>query len=71
MKLIFLFTSHGAAPEGSGRFWNPKEKTINHFAVERGGLPTEGYLYLLQKLKENKVFNEIIVFIESARHPGS
>ena len=66
-RLIFLYMSEGCAPPNSNTPWDPKTKSKNKYV---GGLESEGYLYILKRLSETKVFDEIIIFIESNRGPG-
>ena len=71
MRLIFLFTSHGAAPRGSKVSWSPDTPAKNRFAVGEGGLPSEGYLYFLKRMLATGIVDEVIIFIESNRGTGS
>ena len=66
-RLIFLYMSEGCAPPNSNTPWDPKTKSKNKYAL---GLESEGYLYILRRLSETKVFDEILIFIESNRGPG-
>lgn len=65
MRLIFLYVTDGAA--GSQALWNPKKQTRNRFAH---GLPTEGYFWMLHRMLETKIVDEILVIVESNRGPG-
>jgi len=71
MRLIFLYTQCGAADDTKPIAWQPKAPTRNFFAVESGGFQSEGYAWLLKRLKETKVFDDVLVFIESNRYPGT
>ena len=71
MRLVFLYTSVSPNPVGSNSPWNPKEETKNFYAVNGNGLLSEGYFYLLKKMLEEKIVDELIIFIESAKSPGS
>lgn len=71
MRLIFLFTSYGSAGRGSKVGWSPDTPAKNKFAVGEGGLPSEGYLYLLKRMLATAIVDEIIIFIESNRGTGS
>jgi hypothetical protein len=66
MRVVFLYTNQGAGDI----VWNPKAESKNHFLGVHG-LETEGYFYMLLKLKEIGAIDDFIVFIESARHPGT
>jgi glycosyltransferase involved in cell wall biosynthesis len=68
MRLIFLFTREGAA--GKDATYDPSVPSGNHFAVNEGGLKSEGYMWLLHRMKETKVVDDILIFIESNRRPG-
>lgn len=66
-RLIFLYMSYGCAPPGSNIPWNPLVESKNALTKT---IETEGYLYILRRLLETKVFDEILIFIESNRSPG-
>jgi hypothetical protein len=66
MRVVFLYTNDGA---GDGP-WDPKVESKNSF-VGVHGLPTEGYFHMFLKLKEIGAIDDLIVFIESNRSPGS
>jgi len=66
MRVVFLYTSNGRA----GTPWDQSVESKNHF-LSVHGLPTEGYFHMLQCLKDKKVIDDLIVFIESGRYPGS
>lgn len=68
MRLIFLFTQQGAGPREA--VYNPSIPSRNHFAVNEGGLKSEGYMWLLHRMKETKIVDDVLVFIESNRFPG-
>jgi glycosyltransferase involved in cell wall biosynthesis len=71
MRLVFFYTQYGPADCTKNVVWNPHAKTENFYATEIGGLRSEGYMWLLKRLKETKVFDDILIIIESARSPGS
>jgi len=71
MRLIFLFTSYGSAPKGTNVKWHTETPATNKYAVSEGGLPSEGYLYLLKRMLATSIVDEIIIFIESNRGTGS
>lgn len=71
MRLVFFYTQYGAADKTQPIDWNPHNETKNFYAVEEGGLRSEGYFWLLKKLKETGVFSEVLIIIESNRSPGS
>ncbi len=71
MRLIFLFTSHGAAPRGTRVSWSSNVTATNKYAVGEGGLHSEGYLFLLKRMVEEGIVDEVIIFIESNRGTGS
>ena len=68
MRLIFLFTRQGAA--GKDVVYDPSVASGNHFAANEGGLKSEGYMWLLHRMKETKIVDDVLVFIESNRRPG-
>lgn len=69
MRLIFLYMSYGAATEGTNQPWDKTCKSENRF-VSHMGLPTEGYFYMLKKMLEEGIIDDLIIFIESNRSPG-
>ena len=69
MRLIFLYMSYGSAKEGTCQPWDKECLSSNRF-VQNGGLPTEGYFYMLKRMKEAKIVDDLIVFIELNRSPG-
>ena len=70
MRLVFLFNSDGAAPEGSNQPWDPHSPSFNFFATGENGLPSEGYLYMLHEMLNQGIIDDLIIFIESNRSPG-
>lgn len=70
MRVVFLYTSDGRGGEGAKPYWDRSVESKNHF-VGIHGLQTEGYFHMLLKLKEMEVIDDLIIFIESNRHPGS
>lgn len=71
MRLVFLYTQQNAAPVGTYPPYDDSVLTKNHFAVNDGGLKTEGYFWLLRRMKQTGIVDDVIVFIESNRYPGS
>lgn len=69
MRLVFLYMSYGPAKEGSKEPWDKTVKSENRF-VQEGGLPTEGYFYLLKRMLEEGIIDDLLIFIESNRSPG-
>jgi len=70
MRLIFLFTSYGAAPVGTKVPWSSGIPATNKFAAGEGGFMSEGYFYLLKRMLESGIVDEVVVFIESNRGTG-
>jgi len=71
MRLVFLYTSMSPCPVGSNTYWNPQDETKNFYAVNQSnGLPSEGYFFMLKKMLKEKIVNDLIIFIESAKSPG-
>jgi len=69
MRLIFLYMSYGPAKEGTNQPWDRTCTSHNRF-VQDGWLPTEGYFYMLKRMLETKIIDDLIIFIESNRTPG-
>lgn len=69
MRVVFLYTSYGAAGVGSTPAWDSNKESNNHFVGEHG-LPTEGYFHMLLKLKEMGIIDDLLIFIESYRSSG-
>jgi len=67
-RLVYLYCSDGAADPGSIPKWSESTPTQNAFANH---FPDEGFCYLFERLLDRKVFDEILVVIESNRSPGS
>jgi len=70
MRLVFLYTSFGPNPVGSNTYWNPRDITQNFYAVNINGLLSEGYFYMLKRMLEEKVVDDLVIFIESSKSPG-
>lgn len=70
MRLVFLFNSDGAAPEGSNTPWDPHAPSNNFFATSQNGLLSEGYLYMLHEMLNQGIIDDLLIFIESNRSPG-
>ena len=64
MRLIFLYVQDGARPNTS---YNHYKQSTNFYANR---LLEEGYFYLLKRMVETNIVNEVGVFIESNRNPG-
>jgi hypothetical protein len=62
---------NGSCSDPSKEKYDPTVETANHFAVSSGGIKSEGYLLLLQTLLSDGVIDEVVIFIESTRSPGS
>jgi glycosyltransferase involved in cell wall biosynthesis len=71
MRLIFLYTQQKQALIGTNPPYDARVKSKNHFAANDGGLRSEGYYWLLHRMKQTGIVNKVIVFIESNRYPGS
>ena len=71
MRVVFLYNSDGAAPEGSNYPWDPHAPSHNFYATSEGnGLQSEGYLYMLHEMLNQGIIDDLLVFIESNRSPG-
>ena len=64
MRLIFLYVRDGAAP---GNVYNPIIPTRNFYANR---IKDEGYFYILKRMVEEKIVDEVLIFIESNKGPG-
>ncbi len=71
MRLVFLYTSVSPCPVGSNQPWDPDKETQNFYAIDGNGLLSEGYFHMIKKMKEEKIVDDLIIFIESAKSPGS
>ena len=69
MRVVYLFVSKGGAKYNSKPMWEPKVP-CNPALEDPHGLPTEGTFYILDKLQEKGVIDELLIVIESARGPG-
>jgi len=70
MRLVFLYMSYGPASEGSNRGYDASIRSKNRYVLD-GGLPSEGYFYMLKKFLEKGIIDDLLIFIESNRSPGS
>jgi len=68
MKLIYVYYSDGCSPSGSNIKWDITDKTNNRFVH---GFLTEGWYYLLKKMLEHEIIDEVLMIIESTRGTGS
>lgn len=64
MRIVFLYVRDGASP---GTIFDPSKKATNFYA-ER--IKEEGYFWMLKRMVEVGVVNEVMVVIESARGSG-
>lgn len=67
-RLVYLYVSNGAADVNQIPKWDPKVKSVDPFCDR---FLEEGFCYLFKKFIERKLFDEILVVIESNRSPGS
>lgn len=67
MKVIFLYTSHGAAtPNSISDNWKPPKKCGSQYDKSDG----DGIFKLFEELYRNNVITDLRVFYESNRAPG-
>lgn len=67
MKVVYLYTSHGAAPVGSiPDGWKPPAACGPQYDHAKG----DGTFKLLEELHKNRVITDLRVFYESNRTPG-
>lgn len=67
MRVIYLYTSHGAAVKNSiSDNWKPPVKCGQQYDKVHG----DGTFKLLEKLHKNKVITDLRIFYESNRAPG-
>ncbi len=66
-RIAFFYTANGSTQKGEIKY-DKNIKTKNSF-VET--LKTDSYLFLLEKLVDQKIIKDCIIFIESNRSPGS
>jgi glycosyltransferase involved in cell wall biosynthesis len=67
-RLVYLYVSNGSAAPDCIPKWNPEIKSQDPFAAH---FQDEGFCYLFKEFIKRKLFDEIIVVIESNRSPGS
>lgn len=68
MKVVYLYTSHGAAKKGSTPDnWKPSKKCGDQYDKIVCG---DGTFKLLHELYKNKVITDLRIFYESNRAPG-
>lgn len=66
MRLVHLFFSHGAAPADSRPPWNPKQPCNDKWLDHQ----SEGTHYLIRRMLEEKIIDDVLFIIESNRGPG-
>lgn len=67
MRLVYLYVSNGSTDQPRTMKWSPKilsREAYTHL------FPEEGFCHLFRKFIKEKLFNEILVVIESSRSPG-
>lgn len=64
MRLIFLYVTHGAAP---GVEWKPSKTASNFYSLR---VREEGYFFLLKRMVEEKIVDEVVVVVESGLGQG-
>jgi glycosyltransferase involved in cell wall biosynthesis len=67
-RLVYLYVSNGSADVNQIPKWYSNLQTQEPFAHH---FQDEGFCFLFHKLLDNKIFDEILVVIESNRSPGS
>jgi hypothetical protein len=65
-RLVFIYMSEGSAHSGYNSNWSSNIATNRFYQT----LPEEGYYYLIAQLLKRKVFDEVVVVIESNRGYG-
>lgn len=66
-RLVYLYVSNGAADPDNIPRWGERATTADPFAFH---FENEGFCYLFEMSLYRKVFDEILVVIESNRSPG-
>jgi glycosyltransferase involved in cell wall biosynthesis len=64
VRVIFLYVQDGASPN---EVYNCHKQTANSYAMR---VREEGYFWLLKRMVEVNIVDEVMVFIESNRGPG-
>lgn len=64
MRVIFLYVQHKASP---GVAWNPKQKATNYYSKR---ITEEGYYWMLKRMVETKIIDELVCVVESGRGQG-
>lgn len=64
MRIVFLYVRDGAFP---GQPYNPNIKSTNFYADR---VKEEGYYYLLERMVETKIVDDVLIFIESNKGQG-
>jgi len=67
MRLGFFFMQESSGSVDA--VWDRSVKATNKY-VQPNGLPTEGYFYILKKMLEHKIIDEVYIVIESNKGPG-
>lgn len=67
-RLVYLYVSNGSAHPDFIPQWNPDAKSVEPFAHN---FQQEGFYFLFCLLLEKRIFDEILIVIESSRSPGN
>lgn len=65
MRLIFLYVSDGGSHPNMS--WNPNIKAANFYSNR---VLEEGYYYLLKRMLEIGILDELVIFVESSKGQG-
>jgi len=67
MRLVYIYVSNGSADVNNIPKWNPDVLSQDPFTLL---FPEEGFCYLFKKFIQERLFDEILIAIESSRSPG-
>lgn len=68
MRLVYLFVADGPAPTGSNISWDDRAIATNPYVSN--GMYAEGFFYLLNKLVNRSIVDEVLIIVESTKGTG-
>ena len=68
MRVVYFFTSNGAAAPDQIVPWTIENQATNYYA---NSIWTEGFFWMFKRMIEESIVDEVLIVIESVRGPGS
>lgn len=70
VRVIFMFMREGAAGPGVVKRWDKTRPCAAKYTNKNSGVYTEGIFYMLSRMLQTKIIDELLVFFESNRGAG-